>query len=260
MEKTGYIEINIEGSKGNIALSPETFDIKEIRVLLENVENLLFPGEKRDRPVISYQITQGSVKNIFTTSLQYIIGFNAILGQIRQMDNIDFLDYPTARVIELYQDSAIKNDFVFSIRTSLENTNELSISKSTNYFRIESVWIDAEFYFYGKITNMGGKDRANIHLVTDELGTLIIQTPKEELEKIENNPLYKTFGIRVFGKQHSLTGEIDRSSLKFGEIVIYKPKYDKEYLESLRQKAMKNWIDMTDPDLWLREIRGSYYA
>ncbi|MFH1160399.1 MAG: hypothetical protein V1733_05560, partial [bacterium] len=63
-----------------------------------------------------------------------------------------------------------------------------------------------------------------------------------------------------FGKQHSSTGEIDRASLKFGEIVIYKPKFDEEYLKSLRKKAIKNWIDVPDPDAWLREIRGNYYA
>jgi len=260
MEKTGYIEIKITGRKGTIELSPETFDIREIRSLLENVENLLFPGEKRDRPTISFQLSEGSVRNLFTTTLQYVIGFNAILGQIGQTGSIDFLDIPTAKVIEVFQDTAIKSDYVFSISTSMVSTNELSLTKSTKFYRTESIWVDAEFYFYGTITNMGGKDKANIHLLTDDLGTLFIQTPKKDIERIENNPLYKTFGIRAFGKQHSATGEIDRSSLKFGEIVMYKPKFDKEYLKSLRHKASKNWIDVTDPDAWIREIRGNYHA
>ncbi|MBL7112831.1 MAG: hypothetical protein ISS19_12920 [Bacteroidales bacterium] len=260
MEKTGYIEIRITGRKGNIELSTVTFDIREIRSLLENAENLLFPGEKRGRPTVSYQLSEGSVRNMFTTTLQYVIGFNAILGQIGQTGSIDFLDIPTAKVIEIFQDTAIKNDYVFSISTSMVSTNELNITKSTQLYRTESIWADAEFYFYGTITNMGGKDKANIHLLTDDLGTLYIQTPKDEIERIENNPLYKTFGIRAFGKQHSATGEIDRSSLKFGEIVIYKPKFDEQYIESLRRKAIKNWIDVPDPDAWIREIRGTYYA
>ena len=92
MDKIGYIEIKITGSKGNLALTPENYDIREIISVLENAENLLFPTDKKDRPTISYKIEEGSVKHIFKTSIQYIIGFNAIVGQINQLQNIDFLD------------------------------------------------------------------------------------------------------------------------------------------------------------------------
>jgi hypothetical protein len=258
MEKLGNIEISIEGRRGNINLSPDNYDIKEIKTILENIENLLFPSEKKDRPVISYQITEGSVKHIFKTSMQYIIGFNAIIGQVNQLNNIDFLYAPTASAFEDIQEHAIKNDFVFTISTSVENSNTLKIDKTTKYFRTEALWLDAEFYFYGKITNMGGKDKANIHLVTDELGTLIIQTPKEEIEKIENNPLYKTFGVRAVGKQHSETGEIDVHSLKYLELIAYQPKYDIDYLKNLRIKATNSWLKNIKSDEWLSEIRGSY--
>lgn len=40
--------------------------------------------------------------------------------------------------------------------------------------RSESIWVDAEFYFYGKITNMGGKNKANIHISTEVYGSLIV--------------------------------------------------------------------------------------
>src|SRR5690349_21179530 len=97
MEKTGYIEIKITGSKGNLDLSPENYDIRDIISMLENAENLLYPGDKRDRPTISYKIENGSVKHVFKTPVQYIIGFNAIIGQVIQDQNIDFLDLNTAK-------------------------------------------------------------------------------------------------------------------------------------------------------------------
>jgi hypothetical protein len=80
VENSGFIEISINGSKGNLDLSPDNYDIRDIISILENAENLLFPGEKRERPNISYRIEEGSVKHIFKTSIQYIIGFNAIIG------------------------------------------------------------------------------------------------------------------------------------------------------------------------------------
>ena len=260
MDKIGYIEIRITGSKGNIDLSPENYDIREIISILENAENLLFPGDKRDRPNISYKIEEGSVKHILKTSIQFIIGFNAIIGQVSQVQNIDFLDLNTAKAFENIQDIAAKKDYVFSIKTSLDNSNEVKLDKTTRYQRTEAIWADAEFYFYGKVTNAGGKDKANIHVFTEELGTVRIQTPISFLEQYDENLLYKTFGIRATGKQHSETGEIDTSTLKFIDLIDYQPKYDEVYLKQLRDKAKTSWLGNINSENWLREIRGGYDA
>jgi len=258
MTKIGYLEIRISGSTGNIKLSPDNYDIREIISVLENAENLLFPGEKRDRPVISYHIENGSVKHIFKTSVQFVIGFNAVLGQISSDQSIDILHQDTAKAIESFQDVATKKNFVFNIYTSIEQSNTLKIDSTTRFYRIESIWADAEFYFYGKVTNAGGKDKANIHINTDEFGVVRIQTPISFLEQYEENLLYKPVGIRATGKQHSETGEIDTASLKFIELVHFESKYDEQYLKSLRNKASKSWLGNINAEAWLNEIRGGY--
>lgn len=260
MEKTGYIEIRVRGSKGNLELSPDNYDIREIISILENAENLLFPNDKKERPTISYKIEQGSVRHIFKTSIQYIIGFNAVIGHVGQTKSIDFLDLPTAKAIENIQGIAAKRDYSFTISTSIDNSNEVEIDKATNFYRTESAWADAELYLYGKVTNAGGKERANIHIYTEELGTVRIETPISFLEQYEENLLYKTFGIRAIGKQHSETGEIDKNSLKFLGLVDYEQSYDEKYLKSLREKAKKSWLGNIEADKWLREIRGDYDA
>lgn len=260
MEKIGFIEIRITGSRGNFDLSPENYDIREIISILENAENLLYPGEKRERPTISYMIEEGSVKHILKTSIQYIIGFNAVIGQVNQVQSIDFLDLATAKAFENIQTIAAKRDYVFSIKTSLVNTNEVKLDRTTRFYKTEAIWADAEFYFYGKVTNAGGKDKANIHVFTEELGRVIIQTPITFLEQYDENLLYKTFGIRTKGKQHSETGEIDTSTLKFIELLDYHPKYDEQYLNELRKRAKKSWLGSINSTNWLNEIRGGYDA
>jgi len=75
------------------------------------------------------------------------------------------------------------------------------------------------------------------------------------LEKAEENILYKTFGIRATGKQNSETGELDKSSLTFLELLDYNTKYDEKYLKDLRDKA-RSWLINIDPDEWLKDIRG----
>ena len=260
MEKIGFIQISVKGSKGNLDLTPDNYDIREIISILETAENLLHPGDKKDRATISYRIEEGSVKHIFKTSIQSIIGFNAIIGQVSKAQSIDFLDLGTAKAFENIQDIASKRNYVFNISTSLDNTNEVRVDQTTQFYRTEVIWADAEFYFYGKVTNAGGKDKANLHMNTEEFGTVRIQTPISFLEQYDENLLYKTFGIRATGKQHSETGEVDTSSLVFIELVDYQPRYDEDYLKSLRDKAKKSWLGNINPDDWLTEIRGGYDA
>jgi hypothetical protein len=254
MERKAHIEIRIAGKKGNLDVSPDNFDIKEITLILEQIDNLLFPNDKSNRPLVSYAIEEGSVRHLFKTTIQVVIGFNAVLGQINTNQNIDFLDLPTAQAIETFQSIAVKKDYSFAINTSLAETSKLLIDKSTHFYRNSAVWADAEFYFYGKVTNAGGKDKANIHILTDDLGTVRIETPIEFLENQEENILYKSFGVRAIGKQHSETGEMDKSSFKFVEIIDYHNDYDETYLKKLRQKA--KWLKKIKPDSWLNEIRG----
>lgn len=258
MQNTGFLEIKVNGKKGNKPLSPDNYDIRELMEIIGNVENLLFPLDKRDRPAITYEMREGSVRHLFKTSLQYIIGFNAVLGEIERTNKIDFLDLNTATAIEAFQEVAVKYDYSLVVGTSLEQSNKLNINKETQFKRSEAIWADAEFYFYGKVTNAGGKDRANMHLWTEELGTIRIQTPISFLKQYESNLLYKSFGVRAIGRQNSQTGEIDLSSLKFIELSGYDPKFDESYLNDLIAKAEKSWSNIPEKESWLREIRGGY--
>lgn len=257
MEKSGLIEIRITGRKGNFDLNPDNYDIREIIEVLQNAENLLFPNAKKDRPTISYEIAEGSVKHMVKTTLQAVIGFNAILAQIKA-DNyaIDFLESPTARALEYFQQEAQKNNYEYEIKTSISDESKISITKDTKFIRSEEIWVDAEFYFYGTIVDLGGKGKANVHLDTKEYGLLKIESTKTLLSNYENNPLYKPYGIRAIGKQNIKSGEIDKNSLRLSDIIDYNPSYKEDYIQSLITKAKKSWSDVADADEWLQNIRG----
>jgi hypothetical protein len=258
MNKIGSIEIRITGSQGSLELTPDHYDIREIKDMLENVEKLIYSGDKKERPIITYQLESGSVRHVFKTSMQYVIAFNAIIGQINANQSIDFLDLPTSQAIEHIQEIAYKKGYNFDIKTSIYDSNTVHIDKRTKFLLPKNSLIDAEFYFYGKIIDAGGAKIANIHLVTEDFGKLIIETPQDFLAKYENNFLYRTFGIRAAGKQRIETGEIERGSLKFIGLIDYNPAYDEGYLKSLRDKAKKSWSGIKNPDAWLREMRGGY--
>ncbi|MGB1284327.1 MAG: hypothetical protein ACPG44_07670 [Polaribacter sp.] len=259
MEKIGNIEIRVVGKSGNKELSPKNYDIKHITTILQNVEDLLYPTNKKDRPIITYNIEEGSVKHIFKTTIQTVIGFSAVLTEVQANNSIDFLELKTARAIENIQNLSRQKNYEFQIKTSLNKNYELTINPSTKFFRTENIWVDAEFYFYGILKDAGGKNKANIHLDTKDFGYLSIETGEEFLKKREENLLYRRFGVRTNGKQNVETGEIDTKSLKLIELIDYNPKFDNAYLNSLIGKAKKSWQNM-NPDEWLLNLRGSYEA
>lgn len=256
MNKIGQIEIIVKGFKGNVEVTPDNYDIKDIVDILQNVENLLFPNNKKERPIISYDIEKGSVKHIIKTSMQAILGFNAILFQVQNDNSIDFLEIQTAKAFEFFQESAQKQNFEFTISTSIPNTSQIVINKDTKLHRSEEVWADAEFYFYGVIIDAGGKLKANIHLDTKEYGLLKIDASKEVLAEYESNPLYKSFGVRALGKQNIKTGELDKGELKLVDIIDYNPLYKEDYIKSLIKKARNSWGNVKDADEWLSNLRG----
>lgn len=257
MEKIGDIEIRVIGKSGNQDLSPDNYDIRYIATILQNIEDLLYPNNKKDRPIIAYDIQEGSVKHIFKTTIQTVIGFSAILSQVQANGSIDFLELKTARAFENIQNLSREKNYEFQIKTSLKDEHELTINPATQFYRTENFWADAEFYFYGIIKDAGGKSKANIHIDTHDYGYLSIETGEEFLKEREENLLYKKFGVRAVGKQNMETGEIDTKSLTLMELIDYQPKFDNDYLNSLIKKAKKSW-GRIDPDEWLFNLRGEY--
>jgi hypothetical protein len=185
-----------------------------------------------------------------------IIGFNAILLSIQQNNySIDFLETPTAKAFEFFQETAKKQGVEFQISTSVDNSSKISVDKNTQFIRSEEAWADAEFYFYGYIIDAGGKTFPNIHLDTKEYGVLKIEVDRKILREYETNPLYKRYGVRAVGKQNLNTGEFDKSTLRLLEIIDYNPSYNEDYIKGLINKARKSWEGIGDADEWLSQLR-----
>lgn len=257
MEKVGQIEIRVIGSDGNNPLTPDNYDIRDIKTMLDNIEDILYPSNKKKRPFITYNIEEGSVKNIFTTSFQAVVQFTAVATLISATNSIDSLEFPTAKAIENIQKQARERNYSFDIKTSESQDVVLRITPLTSFEITSNLWVDAEFYFYGTLTNAGGKKDANIHLDTKEIGSITIEATREFLQEQEMNLLYKKYGVRVKGKQNIATGEIDKTKFELIDLIDYFPAYDEDYLNKLITKASPKFIDI-DAEQWLSELRGNY--
>jgi len=257
MDNTGKIEIRVTGSVGNEPLSPENFDIRDIKGLFEVVETLLYPNQKITRAPITYSMKDGSVRNIFKTTMQSAATFIAIVSLAEQSGCLDVLDINTAKALQEVQKSAVRTGYIYEFGTPDNETPALTISNKTTFHINENLWADAEFYFYGVLINAGGKDKTNIHLQTQNNGVIILATEREYLQDQKENLLYKQFMVRAKGRQNINSGAIDMSSLHLMELTPYDPSYNEQYLAKLIKRATPRWADVKDADKWLTEIRGT---
>lgn len=252
------ITLKIDGKNGNERLTPANFDISQISVLFEDIEAILYPDRKKrkERPVISYELRDGCVSNIFRTSMQGVLMLSAMIGTI-EMNNgsIDELEANSASAIEHLQAFAIENDYNIEIATSDKPNRKFTISPSTRYKRNDNVMVETETYYYGTLVDAGGKDKANIHLDTAKAGVLTIRVEKEILAQYEANPLYRKFGVRVRAKQNMKTGDIDKGSLSLVELIDYQRGFNENYLNGLIRKATPKWRGVNANE-WLSTVRG----
>lgn len=255
-EKKEYIDIHISGKNGGIAVAPANYDISELKEILTYAESLLYPNSLRtERPIISYEMKEGSVIHRFWTSLQGVLAFSAVMSIIAESKSLDGLELKTAEAVESIQKVAREKDYTIEFSSSRSDDVRLSITAETDFKRTEKLWAESEFYFYGKVQSAGGKTDAAIKIDVKGKGLLTIATEKELLENMENNLLYHNYGVRAKGRQNIATGEIDRHSLVLVSLIDYEPKFDENYLNGLIKKASPAFKGI-DVDELMNELRG----
>ncbi len=255
-EQKDYIDIHISGKNGEIPLIPANYDISELKDILTYAENLLFPNTPRTvRPIISYEMKEGSVIHRFWTSLQGVVTFAAVMSMVSETGSLDGLDLKTAEAVESIQKIAREKDYTIEFSSSRSSETSLSITAQTDFKRTEKVWVESEFYFYGQVQSAGGKTDAAIKIEVKGKGLLTIATEKDMLEGLEKNLLYHNCGVRAKGRQNIDTGEIDRHSLVLVSLVDYEPKFDENYLNKLIKKAASTFEGVDSEEL-MNELRG----
>lgn len=253
MSDSGYIEIHISGLKNGTVLSPDNYDIRELRSVIEAVDSIL--GKDRKGDVVFERVAEGSVRNFIKASAQIIMQATAIFQLISGNERLAGMETRTADAIEAIQQNARKTGYTYTLSTSAW-TEGISISPQTNYAREKPLLVDAEYYFYGRIVDAGGKSSPNIHIDVERLGVITISASEDYLKGQKKNLLYHTCGVRARGKQNPLTGEMDKSSLELVSIMDYSPSFNENYLMDLIRNATPSLSRIKDKQRWIDEVRG----
>lgn len=256
MDNIGYISLTITGKTTEGNLNPKDIDISETRELLTDIEILLFPNkaEKEERPKVSYEVKEGSVKNLFYIPVAKVIMFTALMTEIRKRGNIELLDAKAAIIIDKWQRKSYSTGREYLIASSFSNdTPFIEINKESKYIAPQTDWVNTSMYLYGKIFDEGGLNKINLHILTDRYGKLVINATEEQLTS-GTNKLFKVYGLWVKGKQNLQSGAL--KDLVLIDFLTYQNEYDEIALNRLIDKASENWKKVKDKDTWLSDIRG----
>lgn len=251
MEEQGYIEIRVDNF--NNSLTPKDVDINEIKNLISDIENFLYPTreEKKLRPQISYDIEAGSAKHKFFLPISAVILFNGLTTEITKRNSLDFLDYKRQEVIDRFQKKALKDGYRIEFGSSLSKEKTLLIDTDTKFEMIAPQFYESEFYLYGEIYQEGGKN-PNIHISTSKFGNLTVAATKQQILDGEKKT-YKPYGIKVKGKKNLSDGKL--SDLELLEFIQYRPIFDKSLLDKIIDRASVNLSKITDVDSWIDSLK-----
>jgi hypothetical protein len=116
-------------------------------------------------------------------------------------------------------------------------------------------WVRVEKYLFGTVTDMGGAQKANVHIRLDDSGELVrIGTNQDYLHDQEENRLYRKVLVRVAAEQQYRTGKL--RNLRLLSFEDYQPRYDEEALDRFAAAGREAWQDVTNASLWVAELRG----
>lgn len=260
MSNSGEIVIRLKGFSESGPLTPYSYDISELKSLLQIMESLIdsfYPKDSK-RPPVSYEIKRGSVLNIFRTSKQISVSVLAIASMIGSANSLEGVEYKTAKAFQELQKSAVTKGYTYEISDSENSSPVLRVTPTSNFKVRDSIWVDTEVYLYGSLENAGGSSKSNVHIRTKEYGLVIVDTDRDMLKERKENFLYRNFAIRAASRVDVSTGQLDLTHVKMIDMTPFDPIYDENYLDNLIDKAGRNWKEIEDVDLWLNEMRGYY--
>lgn len=177
------------------------------------------------------------------------------LDHLKSTNSLSSIDSKRARVIERWQAKAQKNP---NRRYSVINQSaEISfrVDSASEFRKTEDMWVHVEKYLHGKIVDIGGKNKANVHLELEDGESLIIAAAQNTLEQEKQNRLYRSALLHVTAEENLITGELrNYQLLSFPD---YHPSYNDDEFNLMVERGTKAWVDVPDATAWIESLRGN---
>jgi hypothetical protein len=238
-----------------------TLDNISLPLLLEFTEQVMafLRGSKRvELKEVKTAVKTGSLELVVDNETGVLDDAALDYDVALQNRDVSTIDPVRADIFECWQREARKYpDRSYEIAGLDESLKlkKLIISGDTDFVLAPQVWVGVEKYVYGRIFNMGGKSKANVHLQLSNGNSLKIDSDARMLAEDGANRLYHEQLVRIKAEENVETRELRNEKLLSFE--SYEPTFDEGDFEELVAASTKAWRDVTDPSAWVEELRGN---
>jgi hypothetical protein len=253
MTLDSHIDFIVRGKVGDLPISPKTIELSLLKTFSEDIFAIInsIPETKNSEPIVS--IEQSSFKARVHVAL---IAANMVLADaetLNQTNDLSTINSVRSKIIEKWAEKSKNNNSLeFEIRPKGEDGIKVNFEKNFTKSQ-ENIWVEAEIYLYGEVTDWGGSSKSNIHFTTEDKKKVTVACRREDLINQKDNLVYRPGGIRVLAKQNLYTGEI--KDAKFVAFIDYSPIYDEAQLNATIEKGREAWKDVKDHVEWVRNLR-----
>lgn len=256
MNNTPSIEFVLHGKVEGVEITPKTIGLAQFNEFNQQVETFISGSEKLKLDDVHIEIAQSSYVLRVLLPIVVATSLETDLKLMAKEDVLGELDYKRAEIIHKWQARAKSNpDLNYEVRSRDNSLPGFRISQKTDY-RIGAIvpWVAVEKYLFGQIMDMGGVQKANIHLKLDRGGKTVIVGTSQGYLHDQTPKIYHKALLHVRAQQHHQTGELKNVHLI--SLVDYNPTYNEEALDSFATQGEKAWAEVPDAAAWVKGLRG----
>ena len=176
------------------------------------------------------------------------------LAHLKSPDSLSLIDAKRAAVVERWQSSARQNPQRSYLVADRAAQVGFSIKSTSDYRRGEQVWMHVEKYLHGRIVDLGGKTKANVHLELENGNILKVESSQNLIAQEEHNLVYRQVLLHVTAEENLLTGAL--RNLRLLAFEAHQPSYDENEFKRMVERGTQAWAGVPDSAAWVETMRG----
>lgn len=206
-----------------------------------------------DPAEVLVSVEEGSLA-LVATGLMAATTLWADLDRLKSPDSLNLIDPKRAVVVERWQAAARQNPHRKYKVVDTAARVSLSVNASTDFRKVEEVWVTVEKYVHGKVLDWGGKIKPNVHLEMADGTVLKVSASQNLLAQEEQNRLYRSALLHISAEENLLTGAIRNPVLLAFE--AHQPTFDETEFRQMVQRGTAAWSDVPNASDWVEDLRG----
>jgi len=242
-------------------VSPENISLPMLEEFIQQVTAFVRGTSKINLRNIHTEIREGSFAIAVVDEIGELEDVKKDYLAAANNNDLSAIDPGRREVLIQWQRSVLKNKnrrYKLLSKADDEKVSDIRIiidSESKFHFH-QVVWADIEQYVYGRVYDLGGKTKSNVHLLLEDGSTLKAEADPSLLVGDKVNRIYRNQLLRVKARQN-----IDTKEISDYQLISYE-KYSDEFNEAAFDEFVSNgtkaWGRVENPVAWLETLRGHH--